>query len=205
MTGPTDPPPTDLSRLLLERWRAGDEQAAAELFQRYAEQLVALTSRRLQGRLAVRVDAEDVVQSVYRSFFAAARQGRYVLQRSGDLWQLLLGITRHKLQQQFKRHTAGKRAVGREISPNDETPTPFVLAAVKADQPGPDEVVALADFLEQTLSRFEPVHRRAIELRLQGHSLDEIAADIGRTRRTVSRILEEFKRQLGEAAGVEPT
>src|SRR5262245_5216743 len=62
---------------LLARWRNGDQQAAAVLFHRYADRLVALAKSRLSARLASRVDPEDVVQSVYRSFFVDARVGRY--------------------------------------------------------------------------------------------------------------------------------
>src|SRR5262245_58097585 len=54
---------------LVSRWRAGDQQAAAELFRRYASRLIALAQSRLSASMASRVDPEDVVQSVYRSFF----------------------------------------------------------------------------------------------------------------------------------------
>src|SRR5262245_34099594 len=99
---------------LLDRWRAGDQQAAAELFRRYADRLIALARSRLSRKLAQRVDPEDVVQSAYRSFFADTRAGRYALERGGDLWQLLVAITLHKLQLQVKKNNRQKRAVERE-------------------------------------------------------------------------------------------
>src|SRR5437764_13076621 len=102
-----------LSADLMTRWRAGDEGAAATLFHRYAERLLALARGRLSGRLARHVDAEDVLQSAYRSFFSGARDGRFVLHRSGDLWRLLVAITLHKLQRQVERHTTAKRALSR--------------------------------------------------------------------------------------------
>ena len=46
---------------LLVRWRAGDQQAAAELFRRYTHRLVALARSRLPACLTPRVDPEDVV------------------------------------------------------------------------------------------------------------------------------------------------
>ena len=73
------------SAALLARWRDGDQQAAAELVQRFTGRLLALARGQLSDKLARRVDPEDVVQSAYRSFFAGARADRYVLQRSGDL------------------------------------------------------------------------------------------------------------------------
>src|SRR6202022_1988105 len=101
---------------LVARWRAGDQQAAAELFQRYADRLIALARSRLSARLARTVDPEDVVHSAYRSFFADPRAGRYDLERGGDLWRLLVAITLHKLYHQVDRSKAAKRNVDREVS-----------------------------------------------------------------------------------------
>src|SRR5437879_3375640 len=99
---------------LMARWRQGDQEAAEELFRRYAERLLALARSRLSARLARHVDPEDVVQSAFRSFFTGARADRFALRRSGDLWRLLVAITLHKLQHQVERHTAGKRTAVRE-------------------------------------------------------------------------------------------
>src|SRR5436305_1291848 len=94
----------DEAAALVARWRAGDQQAAAELFRRYADRLIALARSRLSARLARRIDPEDVVQSAYRSFFGDTRAGRYDVGRAGDLWQLLVTITLHKVQLQVKRN-----------------------------------------------------------------------------------------------------
>src|SRR5207245_6051067 len=96
---------------LMARWRGGDQQAADALFQRHAERLLALVRTRLSSQLARRFDPEDVVQSAYRSFFVGARDGRYVLTRSGDLWRLMVGITLNKLYRQVQHHQDRKRVV----------------------------------------------------------------------------------------------
>src|SRR5262249_40685711 len=88
----------DDSAALVKRWTEGDERAAAELVNRYTGRLLALARSHLSAKLAARLDPEDVVQSAYRSFFADARDDRFVLKRSGDLWRLLAAITLHKLQ-----------------------------------------------------------------------------------------------------------
>ena len=62
------------SLVLLERFRGGDDLAAAEIFNRYFGRLTALARSRLSPRLARRTDPEDIVLSVYRSFFVAARR-----------------------------------------------------------------------------------------------------------------------------------
>ena len=171
---------------LLMRWRGGDQDAAGEIFQRYTERLLALTRNRLSARLTRQLDPEDVVQSAYRSFFVGARDGRYVLQRSGDLWRLLVAITMHKLQHQVERRSARKRAAGREVSAELQTET-------LAREPTPAEAAALADTLETLLAPLEPLQRQMIALRLEGYRLEEIAKDVARSERTVRRVLEQFK------------
>jgi DNA-directed RNA polymerase specialized sigma24 family protein len=88
---------------LLERWKSGDEAAAAEIFDQYLSRLTALARTRLSPKLARRVDPEDIVQSAYRSFFRHAQNDRYVLERSGDLWRLLAAIVMNKLHGQVEQ------------------------------------------------------------------------------------------------------
>ena len=75
-----DPPPDDSplsDRRLLERFQKGDREAAALLYARYAERLRALTRRKSSSALACRLDPDDIVQSVFRTFFRRAAQGHY--------------------------------------------------------------------------------------------------------------------------------
>jgi RNA polymerase sigma-70 factor (ECF subfamily) len=188
--------PDDVSINLVARWRDGDQLAANELFRRYAEQLIALARSRLSGKFSQRVDPEDVVQSAYRSFFHGTRDGRYDIQRGGDLWQLLVVITLHKLQHQVRRNLAGKRSVNREQPLAGENGLLAIQTHVQSHEPSPVEALALADELEQLMRKLEPLHRRMLELRLQGYNVDEIATETQRCPGTVRRILDRVKRQL---------
>jgi RNA polymerase sigma-70 factor (ECF subfamily) len=178
---------------LVAQWRAGNQQAADELFRRYAEQLVGLARGHLSAKLAQRVDAEDVVQSAYRSFFGHARAGRYDLQRGGDLWRLLVSITLHKLHDQVKHNRRVKRNVARECRLGDASQPDRPAALILTQEPTPLEAVALAEEVQQLLADLDSVQRRMVELRLQGYNLDEIGADTRRSVRTVSRLLERIK------------
>lgn len=183
---------------LVGRWQSGDQQAAAELFQRYASRLIALAQQRLSAKLSSRVDPEDVIQSVYCSFFVGARDNRFVLQQSGDLWRLLVGITLHKVHHQVTKHTAQKRSVRKEQSAsNGSEQFPFPVEFL-AQEPSPEEAVVLAETLQEVLSQFEPVKRKMVEMRLQGHSTADIVAATQRSRATVERVLERLKQQLGD-------
>jgi len=61
----------------------------AELVERYTQRLLALARRQLPERVRSRVDAEDVVQSVYRSFFRRLNEDRFSFADSHDVWRLL--------------------------------------------------------------------------------------------------------------------
>jgi RNA polymerase sigma-70 factor (ECF subfamily) len=188
----------DPSVKLLSRWRAGDQAAANELFRRYADKLIGIAHRRLSAQLAVRIDAQDVVQSVYCSFFVGARDGRFVLEQSGDLWRLLVAITLHKLRRQVERHTADKRDIGAERPLHDPESLFGISYQALAREPLPEEAVALTDTLQEIMAALDPVQRHMVELRLQGYSVGEIVLETQRSATTVRRVLDRFRDKLGQ-------
>lgn len=183
---------------LVGRWRAGDQDAAAELFHRYTARLIALARTRQPAGLAHRFDPEDVVQSAYRSFFLRARDGRVEVQPGADLWQLLVAIMLHKLQHQVRRNTADRRSAAREQHFNGDDDSAGVPAHLPAEGPSPAEAAALVDELERVMRGLEPVHRQMVELRLQGYNHEEIAVQTRRSECTVRRVLKALKLQLEE-------
>lgn len=184
----------DDSLELVRRVRAGDETAAEALFHRYLERLIDLARSRLSRKMARRLDAEDVVQSAYRSFFLNIRHGRYQLLFSGDLWRLLAAITIHKVRRQVRRHTAEKRSVDLEESGILE----LILESQRegARMPTPDEAATLVDELQQVLAGLSPLYRRIFEFRLQDRSVEEVARRAGCSERTAHRALAIVRQQL---------
>src|SRR5262245_50887646 len=83
--------------------RNGDETAAAEIFERFTGRLIGLARSRLDQRLQGKVDPEDVLQSVYRSFFVRHRDGKFKLESWDNLWSLLAQITVRKCCRQIER------------------------------------------------------------------------------------------------------
>src|SRR5436309_12594638 len=112
-----DRPPDDdgplSDRRLLERFQNGDREAAGLLYARYADRLRALTRRKSSTALACRLDPDDIVQSVFRNFFHAAREGGYDVPPGEDLWKLLLVIALNKIRARGTFHRAAKRDVRR--------------------------------------------------------------------------------------------
>jgi RNA polymerase sigma-70 factor (ECF subfamily) len=185
----------------MARWRDGDEEAASEIYRRYGPRLRALARSRLPAHLARRVDPDDIVQSACGSFFAAVRQGRYVLKVPGDLWRLLAAVTVHKLQHHLERQAAGKRTTSRERHFGGESSL-HRLGNFEAVTTTPSQAAAAADMLDLAIRGLGEIDRRIVELRLQGHRVEEIAVEVRRSERTVRRVLEQLKDRL-QAAGVE--
>lgn len=170
------------SAWLVACFREGDERAAETLFDRYFGRLTALVRARLSSRLQSRVDADDVAQSTYRSFFVRASAGQFEITSSGDLWRLLARMALHKLSHQIGRHKAAKRAVSVEEQLSDAN-------ELASPEPSPAEAAAVADELEFVMRQLSESERRTLELRLQGELLEDIAARLGQSERTVRRTL----------------
>jgi eukaryotic-like serine/threonine-protein kinase len=192
---------TPSAELLARYYRCHDEAAAEELFRRYSGRLTALARSRMSHALASRVDAEDVVQSAYRSFFLLARDGDVLLRESGDLWRLLVRITLRKVYRNARRHCADCRSVARE------DPRPVEMAALALSrEPTPAQAAALIDELQGVLAPLDALQRRIVEMRLQAHEVEDIAAEVGRSTRTVRRILAAFGAELERRlTGAPPT
>ena len=181
---------------LVERWRQGDQAAAQALFELYVARLVAVVGDRLSSRFVRHVDPDDVVQSAFRSFFCGAREGRFDFERDGDLWRLLATMTLHKLRDQVRRHVSEKRDVHAEHNFSGEDSLLGLQPKALAGAPSPVEAVALVDQLEQVMRLLEPEERRMLELRLQGYNLEEIAAEVRLSRRSVRRVLDRVRQHL---------
>ena len=189
---------------LLERWRDGCEEAAAEMFERYVARLVGLARLRISPVLRRRFDAEDIVQSVYRTFFRNAREDRYVLKRSGDLWRLLVGITLNKLHRHIEFHSAGKRSFRREDSFPLTGENVWINAEAVASGPTPSEAIAVLEELDRVILSLTSQQREIFEKRLEGLSIEKIAQDIGRSERTVRRALGKVRIELEEQLKANP-
>src|SRR5206468_7216180 len=125
------------------------------------------------------------------------------LRQSGDLWRLLVRITLRKVYRNARRHHADCRNVEREQPWTGEADTTLEAAALSRE-PAPADAAALLDELRCVLAPLSPVQRRIVELRLQGHEVEEIATAVQRSARTVRRTLtklgEELERRLRETA-----
>lgn len=189
---------------LMARLRAGDDEAASQVFHRYSGRLIELAKARLGGRMRQKMDPEDLLQSVFQSFFTRFAAGKMEgLQGWDNLWAMLVVITIRKCGRRIDYFHAGRRDVRREEAvqpPSDGSEVNWDPSAV---EPTPLEAAQLAEMVEQLLGNFEGRHREILSLSLQGHSVPEISERVSCTERTVYRVLERANEWLTTAGSAE--
>jgi RNA polymerase sigma-70 factor (ECF subfamily) len=177
---------------LVGRLQSGDSRAAEELFARYAQRLVRLADQHLSRKLAGRVDGEDVVQSVFRTFFRRSDRGEFRIDSSAQIWQLLVKITIRKARAKARHHTADRRDAGAEVRGGDDAP----LAEAAAHDPSPEEAAVFVDQIESLLRGLPELYCHILDMRLQGHGVTDIAPRLGVSRQTVYRALDLLQQRL---------
>ncbi len=176
---------------LVRLCRGGDGDAARQLFRRYSGRLVGLARRRLSESLAARVDAEEVVQSVFCAFFCSLRRGRFRLEGPGDLGRLLVRMTVLRTLREVEYQTAAKRDPAREAGQEDSGRGE--LFAVAGRGAGPEEAVAFLEQRQRFLARLGWEERRVLEMRVDGHGNEDIGKELGTYGRKVRRVVERIR------------
>ena len=184
---------------LIERCRRGDQDAARELFDSYVVRLLPLARRRISQRLASRVDPEDIVQSVFRTFFARLKDDKFEISDQDDLFRLLMRITVHKTLRQIAHHRAAKRNPALELGHTDDAHEQ--LMQLLTTEPTPEATVTFLDTLENFMGLLPGADREILELRMQGFSTEEIAQKLGSYDRKIRRVLERI-RHVAEHEGL---
>jgi RNA polymerase sigma-70 factor (ECF subfamily) len=181
---------------IMARLRGGDQGAAREIFQRFVDQLVRLAHRQFDAVMRRKVDAEDVVQSAYKSFFLRYGDGKMEIQNWGNLWGMLTVITLRKCFDRVEYHRAALRDVRREASAQSDTTESLPWWEAVARDPTPEEAAMLAETVEQLLRGLEIDERPVLEMSLQGYSSSEISQQTGVGERTVRRMRERIRKKL---------
>src|SRR5581483_1720213 len=166
----------------MTRLRDGSNEAAAAVFYRFAQRLIALARSRLEGAVLQKEDPEDVVQSVFRSFFTRHQGGQWEFESWDSLWTLLTLMTIRKCTNRIEFFHAERRDVQREVSlePPDRSQESW---KVLADDPTPSQAAVLTEMLEDLMRSLEERDREILTLQLQGYTIPEISSRVGRSER----------------------
>jgi len=182
----------------------GDSAAANRIWQHYFERLVQSVRRRLLGQNRAVSDEEDIVLSVFDSFYAAAEKGRFPdLSDRDDLWRLLLRMSARKVIDK-RRHDLRQRRGGEvEICSLDDRGDDENIIQAVGDEPSPEMVLMMNESVEQFFSHLGVGHLRDLAgAKLEGYSNAELAQRLQCSERTIERrlhlIREKCKQELFE-------
>jgi RNA polymerase sigma factor (sigma-70 family) len=180
----------------MERVRAGDQQAAAELVHQYESLIRREVRLHLEDRRLCRVfDSMDVCQSVLGSFFLRVAAGQYDLERPEQLIKLLVTMTRNKLASAARQQHRQRRDQRRIVGAADQ------LAHVADPAPGPGSVVSGQELLKLFREGLSDEERQLVDLRAEGLAWADIARQLGGTpearRMQLTRTIERMAQALG--------
>lgn len=184
---------------LLARIRGGDGDAARELLVQFEPQVRRVVRRRLPEVMRSKFDSMDFVQSVWGDFFDRLNHGEIDFSSPKQLARFLALAARAKIVNEFrKRIFTEKYDVTREVSLEEHDEG---LPLISTD-PSPSQTALAKDRFDEMLEGRPELHRRVLQLRLEGLTFLEIAAQTGIDERSARRIVDgvEEKDKRGNAA-----
>ena len=174
--------------------RRSPELQIEDVFGEYYPRLLGLAKKSLAGANLRMSDADDVVQSVFRTFWQRADAGGGLSQETtGSLWNLLAVITVRKARRHVRHERAQKRGEGRVtdeqgLPGNDQGQLQLAEAAMHCDSPTLDASI------EELIGGLDEELRVFAILKLMQYT-DAEAADIMEcTERTVRRKVQLIRR-----------
>jgi RNA polymerase sigma factor (sigma-70 family) len=175
------------------------EEAARQLWLRFSGRLAAEVRQRLDARIIRRAGMDDVLQSLFAGFFAAAPGPDGPPRNRAELWRLLVHFTMCKVANTANYHRAQCRDLRREEFLGD------VKAGADGSRTSDPEDFRGLDPADEASARMEFARlldllpddlREVFVMRLDGYTNAQIAAQIGRVERTVELRLRTIRALL---------
>lgn len=183
--------------------KTGDSVAATRIWQHYFDRLVRSVRGRLYGQNRAVSDEEDIVLSVFESFYNAAENGRFPdLSDRNDLWRLLLRMAARKVVDK-RRHDLRQRRGGTvrihsldHTDDNGAVNDGRIMEAI-GDEPSPVMVLMMQESVEQLFSHLGVGQLQDLAgAKLEGYSNAELAQRFGCSERTIERRLHLIREKL---------
>ena len=195
---------------LLDRLRAGDRDALAELFARHREPLRRMIALRLDARLKGRVSTSDVLQEAYVD--AMKRVPHFFENPDMPFFIWLRWVAGQRIVEVHRQHLGARmRDAGLEVSLQRGYPSAASSTCLAAQLAGglssPSRAAIRGETLTQleaALERLDPIDREVLALRhFEELSNNEVAALLGIRKAAASkRYVRALERLKGALAGI---
>lgn len=172
--------------------RNRDDVAIEALWRRYAPRVRGVARPAVRALPPGAGDEEDVAQSSFRAFFDAAANGLAPrLENRDQLWRFLATIARNKAADRVRRELRARRGGGTH-------PESASLSHFAGDDARPSQVVECQEVFDRLIAELDvaddPKLRVVALMRLEGASVQDIAAELNCTSRTIQRKLHIIER-----------
>jgi RNA polymerase sigma factor (sigma-70 family) len=190
---------------LMERAAQGSEEAFWNLLERYSTNILRALRKHLPVAIQSKVDARDVLQSAWRSILRTGVQVE-IMSSPDRFAAYLMGVARNKAREtrrrfmdlpgyDVRREARTDKLLPSTFSNANANPLDRLLVPGK-DNERPSEVAAAREKWQIAMNETGEQGRRIVELRLQGLTLDEIAAEVHLSKSTVRRTLDALLQTL---------
>lgn len=168
----------------LGQLQAGDSVAVRALWETYFRRLVGLARKRLRDAPRRAADEEDIALSAFDSFCRNAEAGKFPdLADRDSLWRLLASFTLRKAAHHCRDAGRLKRGGGATADGGSA-----VWEDVLGQEPDPAVAAEMAEECERLLAALGDAELRQVALlRMDGHSVEEVAHRCGCAPRSVKR------------------
>jgi len=169
----------------------GSPSAAQQLWNRYFHRLTLIAEKEAKCWQGKPIESEDVAASVFESLWRGAQAGRFEgVSNRGQLWWLLLALTRRKLISHLRRSRAAKRGGGKQPQSLDADDGPDIRGTLISNVPSPENAVILKEEFARLMDLLGNVQLQEVAvLQMEGYTTKEIATKLGIARATASRKL----------------
>jgi RNA polymerase sigma factor (sigma-70 family) len=182
--------------VLMEQVRAGDQEAARKVYERYSKPVRRVVRRWLEERMRRHYDSADFEQSVWASFFDVpaesctfASPDALVAFLSRMAYHKVVTTTRQRLHTQ-RRGDGGELSLDALPEGGDTGPLARVLPAPTHT---PSQFAMADERWQGLLQNLPPGHRRILELLREGHTQAEIADRLGVDRKIIRRLIDRLE------------
>lgn len=174
----------------LQGLQAGDAAVMQQLWDAFYTRLIAAANLQIRSAATHLVEGEDVVASVFESVWKGGQAGRFHSVASVDqMFWLLLAMTRRKCIDHLRRTTAARRG-GELHHVSLDSPPADQFRAIVSTEPDPRYVSELNDQLQCFFQKFpDPILQQITVLRIEGHDIAAIAAQLQLAESTIRRKL----------------
>ncbi len=179
---------------LMERVKAGSEDAVRELLELYGDHILRAVRRRLNREMRKQFDSQDFVQAVCVSFFRR-RETITRFKTPDELMAFLGTVAGNKVINECRRLlTTKKYNVNREHETGNEGGE--LDRSLTAKGATPSEIVATREQIDRLVEGQPSYYKRILQLRADGETFHEIAETTGLNERTVRRVVKRLAERL---------